>query len=366
MLLDLRQRVADRARPGQRAATDQRLGQTRGGACHPPRARPTLIASAPPEKPIDAVLADADDGQPARGRAACARVIDDRMRVLILGGTTEASALAQLLAGDPRFEATLSLAGRTAAPQAQPIATRVGGFGGADGLASFLREAAIDAVIDATHPYAPRISANAVVACKRDRRRAGLAPPSRLDSPSPATLADRLRRRSPRPWPSAQQPRRVFLSSRPPGTALLRRIAAASLRRPPHRAAGRRAAATISFCCSSAGRSISTPSCACLKERKIDVIVSRNSGGSADLRQDRGGAHAWPARDHDRTARQARRPYRGPAPRQRGVARLIARPAARCAACRPSGPTWPRRAGADDHQGAHVGARTDRRRRASS
>ena len=89
------------------------------------------------------------------------------MRVLILGGTTEASALAKLLAGDPRFEATLSFAGRTAAPSPQPIATRIGGFGGADGLAQFIEEQTIEAVIDATHPYAPRISANAVVACKR-------------------------------------------------------------------------------------------------------------------------------------------------------------------------------------------------------
>ena len=89
------------------------------------------------------------------------------MRVLILGGTTEASALARLLAGDARFEATLSLAGRTSAPSPQPIATRVGGFGGAEGLARFLSDQQIDALIDATHPYAPRISANAVVACAR-------------------------------------------------------------------------------------------------------------------------------------------------------------------------------------------------------
>jgi len=46
---------------------------------------------------------------------------------------------------------------------------RIGGFGGADGLADFLRAQNIDAVIDATHPYAPRISANAVVACARAR-----------------------------------------------------------------------------------------------------------------------------------------------------------------------------------------------------
>jgi len=87
------------------------------------------------------------------------------MRVLILGGTTEASRLARLLAGDLRFEATLSLAGRTVAPRPQPIATRVGGFGGADGLADFLRQQKIEAVIDATHPYAAQISTNTVAAC---------------------------------------------------------------------------------------------------------------------------------------------------------------------------------------------------------
>ena len=89
------------------------------------------------------------------------------MRVLILGGTTEASALAELVAGDSRFEATLSLAGRTTAPRAQPIATRVGGFGGADGLARYIEEQAIEAMIDATHPYADQMSANAVAASRQ-------------------------------------------------------------------------------------------------------------------------------------------------------------------------------------------------------
>ena len=89
------------------------------------------------------------------------------MRVLILGGTTEASALARLLAGDSRFEATLSLAGRTSTPRPQPIATRVGGFGGTGGLTDFLAAQKIEAVVDATHPYADQISANAVAACQR-------------------------------------------------------------------------------------------------------------------------------------------------------------------------------------------------------
>ena len=86
------------------------------------------------------------------------------MRVLILGGTTEASALARLLADESRFETTLSLAGRTSAPRAQPVATRVGGFGGIDGQVRYLRDHGIDAVIDATHPYAAQISAHAVAA----------------------------------------------------------------------------------------------------------------------------------------------------------------------------------------------------------
>jgi precorrin-6A/cobalt-precorrin-6A reductase len=89
------------------------------------------------------------------------------MRVLILGGTTEASELTRLLANDLRFETTVSLAGRTANPKAQPVRTRIGGFGGADGLAAWLTKEEIQAVIDATHPYADQISANAVAACDR-------------------------------------------------------------------------------------------------------------------------------------------------------------------------------------------------------
>ena len=89
------------------------------------------------------------------------------MRVLILGGTTEASELARRLAADTRFETTLSLAGRTLRPRTQPVRTRTGGFGGPDGLAAWLRQEAMEAVVDATHPYADQISSNAVAACGR-------------------------------------------------------------------------------------------------------------------------------------------------------------------------------------------------------
>ncbi|MBB6307850.1 cobalt-precorrin-6A reductase [Xanthobacter tagetidis] len=85
--------------------------------------------------------------------------------VLLLGGTGEARALAGRLAGRPGLRVTLSLAGRTLAPAPQPVPVRVGGFGGATGLADYLKAEGIAAVIDATHPYAARISANAAEAC---------------------------------------------------------------------------------------------------------------------------------------------------------------------------------------------------------
>jgi len=88
-------------------------------------------------------------------------------RVLILGGTAEARLLAERLAGRIGLTVTLSFAGRTAAPARQPVPVRVGGFGGAAGLADYLAKQAIDALIDATHPYAAAISANAVAAARR-------------------------------------------------------------------------------------------------------------------------------------------------------------------------------------------------------
>jgi precorrin-6A/cobalt-precorrin-6A reductase len=88
-------------------------------------------------------------------------------KVLILGGTTEATALAGRLAGHPRIAATVSLAGRTRQPVLPPLPTRIGGFGGVDGLAAYLGANAIAAVVDATHPFADGMSANAIAACRR-------------------------------------------------------------------------------------------------------------------------------------------------------------------------------------------------------
>lgn len=88
-------------------------------------------------------------------------------RILILGGTTEARQLAGKLAARSDLEVTLSLAGRTREPVAQPVPVRTGGFGGAEGLADHLRDEAVAVLIDATHPYAARISANAASAARR-------------------------------------------------------------------------------------------------------------------------------------------------------------------------------------------------------
>ncbi|MBD0419036.1 cobalt-precorrin-6A reductase [Streptomyces sp. TRM S81-3] len=81
--------------------------------------------------------------------------------VLILGGTAEARRLAATLAARPGVRVTTSLAGRVTRPGALEGDVRIGGFGGAGGLAAWLRAERVDALVDATHPFAERITANA-------------------------------------------------------------------------------------------------------------------------------------------------------------------------------------------------------------
>ena len=83
--------------------------------------------------------------------------------ILLLGGTTEASALATALAARGE-RATLSYAGRVASPKPQPLPVRTGGFGGPEGLARFLLTEGITHLVDATHPFAATMSGNAVAA----------------------------------------------------------------------------------------------------------------------------------------------------------------------------------------------------------
>jgi precorrin-6A/cobalt-precorrin-6A reductase len=132
-------------------------------------------------------------------------------RILILGGTTEARELAERLAKRADLEIVVSLAGRTKSPAPQPVPVRSGGFGGAAGLAAYLAEERIDALVDATHPYANIISANAAAAA----RQAGVPliafrrPPWRAVAGDrwieAADVADAVRR-------LGERPRRVFVT----------------------------------------------------------------------------------------------------------------------------------------------------------
>ncbi|MHA1528709.1 MAG: cobalt-precorrin-6A reductase [Alphaproteobacteria bacterium] len=86
-------------------------------------------------------------------------------RLLLLAGTAEARILAERLSAIPNLKVTASLAGVTADPAPIAAETRRGGFGGAAGLAAYLRTNAITAVIDATHPFAAQMATNAALAC---------------------------------------------------------------------------------------------------------------------------------------------------------------------------------------------------------
>jgi precorrin-6A/cobalt-precorrin-6A reductase len=87
------------------------------------------------------------------------------IRALLLGGTGDANALAALLAR-AHIDAIYSYAGRTQIPLPHALPTRIGGFGGAAGLADYIRHERITHVVDATHPFAAEMSRHALEACE--------------------------------------------------------------------------------------------------------------------------------------------------------------------------------------------------------
>ncbi|MCM3566030.1 cobalt-precorrin-6A reductase [Hydrogenophaga intermedia] len=87
-------------------------------------------------------------------------------KILLLGGTSEASALAGCLA-ERGENAVLSYAGRVSQPKAQPIPVRIGGFGGVPGLVRYLQEHHVTHLVDATHPFATQMSRHAVEAAQQ-------------------------------------------------------------------------------------------------------------------------------------------------------------------------------------------------------
>jgi precorrin-6A/cobalt-precorrin-6A reductase len=140
------------------------------------------------------------------------------LKLLILGGTSEGRLLAEQLASDahasvhaPKWAALLSFAGRTQSLLRPGVPHRVGGFGGIDGLESFLREGAYDALIDATHAFAAQMSAHAVAAAARTG-----TPLLRVERPAWRPVAGDLWHEVPDMDRAARalgsQPRRVLLS----------------------------------------------------------------------------------------------------------------------------------------------------------
>jgi precorrin-6A/cobalt-precorrin-6A reductase len=143
--------------------------------------------------------------------------------VLVLGGTAEARELAAALDGEPATRVVSTLAGRVVTPRLPAGEVRIGGFGGPDGLAVYLREERIAAVVDATHPFAERMSASAHSACERTG-----VPLLRVERPPFAQTADDDWRRvgtleeAARLIPATG--RRVFLTTGRQGLAAFARV----------------------------------------------------------------------------------------------------------------------------------------------
>ena len=209
-----------------------------------------------------------------------------RLPVLILGGTTEASALCRLLEHAPAFTPTLSLAGVTKNPHLPACAVRLGGFGGVAGLERWLRDNAIQAVIDATHPFAATMSQNVAKACaalalpllRLERPAWRPTPEDRWHSVPSLTAAARLLadpagygqrrlhvflttgRKEVAPFRAAPRHSYLIRSIEPPDPASL----------PPH-----------STCLSARGPFDDAAELAVMQTHRIDLLITKNSGGAA-------------------------------------------------------------------------------------
>ncbi|GBQ11972.1 precorrin-6A reductase [Komagataeibacter rhaeticus] len=203
------------------------------------------------------------------------------MRVLVLGGTTEARQLYGLLEQQAaRFRTTVSLAGVTRAPVLPALDVRIGGFGGAEGLREWLLAHRTDAVVDATHPFATRISGNAVRACMQAHvpllrvERPGWTPvagdrwtivpdmeaAARALGTAPRRVLLTVGRKDLLPFASARPHDWLLRSVDQPDAGLLPPGCRVLLARGPFDEAGEEAL---------------------LRHERIDVVVTKNSGGSA-------------------------------------------------------------------------------------
>jgi len=199
------------------------------------------------------------------------------MRVLVLGGTSEATALAALLAATPGAEAIMSFAGRTRAPSS-PIPLRSGGFGGAEGLWQYLEAEGIDVLVDATHPFAAQISRNAEIAAARGNiplvilSRPGWTRDPRdrwTEVPDMAGAAAAIGRETRRVFLAIGRLQLAAFEAAPQHDYLIRTIEPIAPNLPHHRII----AARGPFDAEAEER--------LLRDEKIDVIVAKNSGAAA-------------------------------------------------------------------------------------
>ena len=212
------------------------------------------------------------------------------MRVLVLGGTFEASKLANLLAGQSGISPMLSFAGRTTALRPPQIPYRIGGFGGVDGLQAYLGGERIDVLVDATHPFAEQISRHAAIAAARAKiplvvlsRPAWVAQSGDhwIDAADMAAAAAALGR----------EPKRAFLTigrlqigafaAAPQHFYLIRTIEPLPL--PPNLPHHRVTFGRGPFAFEAEER--------LLREESIDVVVCKNSGGAAAFAKVRAARH---------------------------------------------------------------------------
>jgi precorrin-6A/cobalt-precorrin-6A reductase len=195
------------------------------------------------------------------------------MRVLVLGGTAEGRALAARLR--PVVDVISSLAGRVPDPALPVGAVRIGGFGGVDGLRRWLRDERVDAVVDATHPFAATITAHAVQACDQldtpllVLARAPWDPGAALVVPSDSAAAETVAQRG---------FRRVFLTTGRSGAAAFARSGAWFLIRavtaPDGAALPRHHHLVLSR-----GPYRYDDEQKLMREHRIDALVTKNSGG---------------------------------------------------------------------------------------
>lgn len=208
-----------------------------------------------------------------------------RRWLLILGGTPEAARLAQgaVEKFENRLEVISSLAGRTSNPAPLPGTVRRGGFGGAEGLADYLAKEKIDWVIDATHPFAAQISAHAREACeaKGVSRLALLRPPWRREAGDDWVEASGIEDAARVLKNSTAPGGRVFLTTGPgslaPFAALGDRRFLVRLIEPPKTPLGLSDYETVI----GRGPFKVADERALMAEKRIEVLVSKASGGGA-------------------------------------------------------------------------------------